>query len=415
MCGIIFGCSLDGHPVNEEVYYQFQDQSNRGTRGFGAAMLDKPKSKEARPGIVLRRSTDEVGAICDLKLFESPLILFHHRMPTSSDNKIQQTHPIRVSNPLLEFDWLIAHNGICNNADLVKKTHYDMGFKYSTDNGEPLRNYNDSEAIATEIALYLERAQLERNYGHKKDKIDAHGSAAIVGLQLEKTSQIPIAAFYGRNSGNPLKVFRDQRVIFVSSEGKGEAIGVDEYTFIDLQHPKMKQKTYKMEIPYNYSYSSSNVGGTRGPVTVVNNKEDDTEDTRHWKDPDFTEGTGAQTYEFSADTNIQEKAEEMYDELETLIQQFIETICNADSVDYSDTYIKDMETQMKTMMEAMRSYHAKNILQKEEDEADKAVVEAARDEKLVVTKGKSAATPHAPTEAITLTPEKTEEALNNGA
>jgi len=43
------------------------------------------------------------------------MIIAHHRYPTSTKNLINQTHPIQVSNELLEHDYLVIHNGVITN------------------------------------------------------------------------------------------------------------------------------------------------------------------------------------------------------------------------------------------------------------------------------------------------------------
>ena len=387
MCGIIAAISLDGHPINEEVYNQFQDQSGRGRKGFGIAMLEKPIKQEDKPYIKVRRSTDEIGAIIDLKLFPTTMIMFHHRTPTSSDNKIQQTHPILVSNEILEFDWLISHNGIItNDAELKIKHEKEYGIKYSTDNGEIIRNYNDSEALAVELAIYLEREQLKKNWGVEQNEIQAKGSAAVIGMQIDKITKQPLKLFYGRNTGNILHTFRDQRIIFISSEGKGQMVTPNEYTFIDLQHPKLKQKTYQLIVPYVYpNITYPKIEHTK-EFTHVNNTPIESQETKYWQDTNnYLETTDEleKSFNLTDDPNLIAESELMYDELNINIEEFMEMICNQDECDYADCCITEINKTMKKMQEKMQNYWTKNILTKEEEEekreTNKTIIEATRD------------------------------------
>lgn len=385
MCGLIGAIGLNGQKVNDEVVDQFQDQSSRGTLGFGAAMLQPGTKENEKPYIITKRSTSELNALLDLKLEQnnSSMILFHHRTPTSSDNKLSQTHPILVSSPLLKYAWLIAHNGMISNSDELKKEHNELGIEYSTDIKLAHRGYNDSEALAVELALFFEE---------QKKKIEARGSAAVIGLQLDKQTMEPICFFYGRNAGNPLHAFRDQRIIFISSTGKGELIEADNYTFIDLLHPKLKQKTYKIEVP-TYTYS-------RG-VGFTNVADDDDDITsRHWESSaalgkEDKEEIILET-EFDKGLNEADESDIMYTELEEIAEHFVETICNAESVDYGNTYIKDMQTTMETMYKKMQDVHTKMLLEAEQKEADKTIVEAVRDNKIVLVEGQKALIPPTP-------------------
>ena len=399
MCGIIAGVSLDGHDVNEEVYYQFQDQSARGTRGFGMAMLDKPEKEGEKPFIHVRRSTDEIGAVCDLKLFPTSLILFHHRTPTSSDNKIQQTHPILVSNECLVYDWLICHNGMINNADEMKKAHEKLGFKYSTDDGTNIKNYNDSECIATDLALLFEREHIKKEFGFEKDKIEAKGSAAIIGLQLSKETHEPVCLFYGRNAGNPLKVFRDQRIIFISSEGKGEIVKPGEFTIVDLTHKNLKQKTYDLTIPYYYQGFDRSNSSASLPIRHSSHTTPQADSSKVWPDEKEVNGESctvqldkdedfANEFNFISDPTMMEAADKMYDELEVMAHQFIETICNKDGIEFSDQYITDMRMKMEEYQEKMQDFweaDQEEVIDLEE--TDKVVAEAARDGKVQILEG----------------------------
>src|SRR4051812_11361997 len=84
MCGIVSVASLKGYPVNKLVRKQFEAQKHRGVEGFG--VFDYQEKN-------LIRSTTERGIKKWLKRYPSSNILFHHRLPTSTDNVKNACHP----------------------------------------------------------------------------------------------------------------------------------------------------------------------------------------------------------------------------------------------------------------------------------------------------------------------------------
>jgi predicted glutamine amidotransferase len=237
MCGIIFGAyfgnKLD-EPINDCILDQFQEQALRGTQGFGAVFIDSKTKK-----FTLKRSTRETKATIDLTLNQSGMILFHHRQPTSSDNHLDQTHPILVSNKIFEHDYLVVHNGIINNAEIIKLEHEKLGFEYTTQHdvyygtnpNHTTEKFNDSETIAIDLALFIEK---------QIDHISAKGSAALVCLQINKKTQTVNNIFFTRNS-SPLNMFKRQDKLFLSSEGQGEPIKEDKLYSCDTTEFKLKQ------------------------------------------------------------------------------------------------------------------------------------------------------------------------------
>lgn len=197
-------------PVNEEIINQLEDQISRGREGFGILMIDKKNEIE------LKRATEISKALLDLYMTKSPMIIMHHRNPTSSDNRISQTHPILVSNGSLKHDYYIIHNGIISNADDLREKHEKLGFIYNTvRTGEFKREeYNDSESLAIEMTMYIEKQTKE---------ISIEGSAAFIIVQVEKETKKAINIFFGRKD-NPLKLSGRQGEVRLSSEGKGESI-----------------------------------------------------------------------------------------------------------------------------------------------------------------------------------------------
>src|SRR3990167_550628 len=177
MCGLDFAYNFKGEPVNQKIEHIYENQRDRGREGFGMAVLSK--GKDGKEKLKTYRAVSELNMLIDLKMRLGHMIMFHHRQPTSTPNQIEQTHPLFVSNGSLKYDYLVVHNGIIHNDEEIKKTHEELGFQYLTEIKEPrFKNsttfdikFNDSEALAIELARYME-GQVERPM--------AHGSIAFI-------------------------------------------------------------------------------------------------------------------------------------------------------------------------------------------------------------------------------------------
>ena len=207
MCGIIAAIdrSENALPVNNWIINQFEDQFARGTKGFGIINILPDKK------IKVDRATEPVKFMLDLRMMESQAIIVHHRTPTSTDNKLKQTHPIMVDNGSLKYRYLMVHNGVISNDDEVKLSHEELGFCYNTNDD---LKFNDSEALAIELARYIEGQSTELNIV---------GSMAFIILQISKKSNKTTKMFFGRKF-NPLNMAKTRNKIYLSSEGKGDAI-----------------------------------------------------------------------------------------------------------------------------------------------------------------------------------------------
>lgn len=459
MCGIIAAISTDKRPINQLVLEQFEDQKSRGTRGFGASMLvpldewDQEEyltrlkgayaqleanikaATEAKDendlefwkfrlehlksiidkdadgkltlqrtmptmGIKTFRSTGEIKAIIDLYTHKSNLALFHHRAPTSSDNLCSQTHPILVSNPMLDYDYLIVHNGIIHNEDKLKTEHEELGITYSTDlGGTGARQFNDSESLAVDIALVLEG---------QKERVTAEGSAAIIGLRLEKGGVIPLELFYARNSGNPINASRNNHYIFLSSTGRGGPVEIGKMTSIDLTTEAMEQESKTFWIP-TYSYPATapaapavgynlnrtqNIANTPALGAPHGKSADPTSVTarKYYEDLEETTRTGEDSEfagEFGAEADwLTERGELYNEELEQILVDFIETVCDPTAIDDADLHIKQMEETMARIAEEMRIDHIKaaaisDARDDEEEDKNGVVVETDTKEELM--------------------------------
>lgn len=213
MCGLM--AAIDSNEgkkqksVNRLIIDIYQDQYKRGQEGFGILSLDK-KNK-----IQVDRATEPTKFMFDIHNIKSPFILAHHRWPTSTSNKVGQTHPILVSNKKLKFDYYVMHNGVIRNCDELKEMHNKLGFEYTTEIEDGMYTktlkFNDSESMAIEMALFLEGI---------KSTVEFKGSAAFLILQIDKKTKKVNKFFYGRHV-NPLNIYRKNGVCTIASEGKG--------------------------------------------------------------------------------------------------------------------------------------------------------------------------------------------------
>ncbi len=320
MCGIIMKISKGKESVSRDILHQFEDQRSRGTQGFGSVFLDN-KGK-----MTLKRATSEVLATVDLSLNNSNSIIFHHRAPSSSRNKISQTHPIEIKNGSLKHDYLFMHNGVISNSDERKKTHEDnLGFVYSTSvidsdyyNREE-EMYNDTESLGIDVARFIE--------GQTK-AIKAVGSAAFFMIQSDKKTGIVQKIFFGRNDRNPLNLAKTRGELMLSSEGKGEEVKEDMLYSFDPKSDNMKLSKKKMVIP-----------GFKPVVTIATSTEKDktTNGTPYQSrggpilvDDDHDIGYKTDTFDsFSRDpleVELEEITEEYEDEASRALSEFFDEL-----------------------------------------------------------------------------------------
>jgi len=230
MCGIItaFNYGDNKEPVNEWIKNQLQDQFHRGSKGFGIVFINEDGSYK------IERATESTKTHVDLELNQSRMIMLHHRYPTSSENKISQTHPIVVDDGSLKHKYLVVHNGVINNDTELKKQHEDeLGFVYTTQRkvSKEVYEYNDSEALAIEVARFIE--------GEKK--INTIGNAAFIALQIDKKTDKVTNVFFARHN-NPIKMSKTRGKLRLSSEGEGTDISEEMLYHCSIKDFKLQKK-----------------------------------------------------------------------------------------------------------------------------------------------------------------------------
>lgn len=219
MCGLVGVKRKDGKSAAKNVLKRYNAQKQRGMRGFGYVCVENDMITK------YERSADEAEILAKLRLETAPEIWFHHRMPTSTPNIEEQAHPLLIEAPkILDHQYFVMHNGVIRNDDELHIEHEAKGFVYQTDMVEQivLRNkkvyhtetkFNDSEALAIEVALVLDG---------KKDYINTEGAAAVMGLKTKGKKVVD--RFFFRNSANPLLLYEDSVMTTLTSLGKGTEV-----------------------------------------------------------------------------------------------------------------------------------------------------------------------------------------------
>lgn len=256
MCGVIYGSRSDGQPIGNAVLKRYNHQRKRGFNGFGYIAITDGYISE------YKRFEKEEDCDAAVRQCQASEILFHHRLPTSVDNYEEVAHPIKISNKILKHDYYLIHNGVLRNHDYLKVKHEKLGFKYTTiietetitrtvkaEYRETKEEYNDSEALAVDLALFLER---------KQEKIESVGTIAFICLQTNKRGRV-LKIFYGRNTGNPLVLEKNNDLFFIKSEGAGISIKQDE--LVELDYKTKELSIREVEIGKEY-YKASKQGYT---------------------------------------------------------------------------------------------------------------------------------------------------------
>lgn len=234
MCGIVYAKSLIGTPVNQTVLKRYKAQRSRGIDGFGFYLPQEDK---------LTHNTREGRILSLLRRSKATEILFHHRYPTSTANVRNACHPFSTKD-YFENNYVLVHNGIVWNDDELYEQHKRFGIEYISDQDG---RFNDSEALAYDVAMYLEGWQ---------DKLMSEGSIAFIVTKKDKNGQ-PEAVYFGRNYGSPLKMKITDKSITISSEGIGEDVEPHRMHRYDYATGKITSEALQIPTGSTYTYNNS--------------------------------------------------------------------------------------------------------------------------------------------------------------
>lgn len=350
MCGIVAGLHIGARkdePVNQFIIEQYEDQYSRGQRGFGIIRINQDKTIE------VDRATEPTKAMLDLYMKPSTMMIFHHRTPTSSENWMNQTHPIRVEHGSLAHNYLLIHNGVVRNDDEKREDHLNLGFTYTTDyvddwGSTQRQKFNDSEAVAIEVARFIEE---------QSDIIDIEGSAAFIALQCDKQWNAE-RIFFGRNDSNPLNMAKTRTHMYLSSEGPGNEVTpfmlysaeIGDQTLKLTKRPfKMaKEKPIQSTMGYTYTEYPKKDSYTTRMEKITNETRLKSEDNdkkpknKYFKDYD-------DVMESSYPYDIEPPDAPEYEEIVTTVGMFFEEI-NYNSIPDVEWYVGEIRKQLESAM-----------------------------------------------------------------
>lgn len=378
MCGIITFANFpiknkktkkitQPEPVNNEVINQLQDQLNRGKEGFGILMINKKNEIE------IKRATEISKALLDLYMTESPIIVMHHRNPTSSDNKISQTHPILVSNGSLKHDYHVIHNGVISNTDNLKEEHEKLGFIYNTVRKDNFNReeYNDSESLAIEMAMYIEKQTKE---------ISTEGSAAFTIIQVDKKTKKALNIFFGRKN-NPLNLSGRQGEIRLSSEGKGENIIEETLYKFNIKSPSLTKTNLNFKEKEEETYSW-NKNENKKSETIITREQ--LESGKDWETKE----------ENTTENDLEAISEEFIESTTNLIEQFATKLGEPTEINQMDIESEKHALAIDIITNVQKSYNlAIDTIQEslydeiEEESKKKIEIEEKKEEKNKILTG----------------------------
>lgn len=240
MCGLIYNRRLDGMDARNTTLARYREQKTRGKEGYGFVALNNETV------LAYERAETEDEIVVKLEKTACSDILFHHRIPTSTPNFLEAAHPIFVSHKKLKHDYYVIHNGIILDCDDWKKQHEAEGYKYSTEMvggwlvGGILRDkeikYNDSEALAIELAIDLDAGG---------GGVNCSGSIAFIAVEVDKKTKKATRLLWGRNISNPLVFdFVPQSYMVIASEGDGERCKPDTLYCMDYADGALTSRPY---------------------------------------------------------------------------------------------------------------------------------------------------------------------------
>jgi glucosamine 6-phosphate synthetase-like amidotransferase/phosphosugar isomerase protein len=389
MCGIIASIHRskeDNEFQKEFLLEQYDEQSHRGSRGFGLIEADEK-------GVLVHRSKSELKTVYDIMRAKKNMLVFHHRLPTSTTNEKDQTHPIYITNGELKHDWLVIHNGVISNANELRKIHEnDLGYVYTTlqetvsqYTKAVLEKFNDTESFAIELVRFIEG---------RSDEINIDGSAAFIALRLNKKNKKPLELYWGTNGRNPLKYEEEDRHLTIASElPEGTHCIEDVLMSIkihDINNPEKKtilestnQSLLKFKEPApvhatNYLSNATKTQHSTSVKTTYNTPAKTTTEQQSKKAtleyPEYVTTTA----EKAVYKMVERRKEEIMDIFHQHFQQYIYQIQEDDFIDLEDEAMLHIEQKMREL-----STKADRIIDYTMDEEERTKEEAKEEQRII--------------------------------
>ncbi|MCV3769608.1 MAG: class II glutamine amidotransferase, partial [Wolbachia pipientis] len=189
MCGI-FGAVSNGDSIIPTLLTGLQRLQYRGYDSSGIAIINNKGKIEVRKSEGRVKRLYEV--INNSKISSSTVGIAHTRWATHGAPNLKNAHPIHINNIV------VAHNGIIENYNSLKKSLEKKGIQFYTD--------TDTEIIPNMLTIYLNKGFSPID-SLSKCLTNLHGSFALVLLFAEHPDvlfvakkKLPLAIGYNYNT-----------------------------------------------------------------------------------------------------------------------------------------------------------------------------------------------------------------------
>ncbi|WP_395462720.1 glutamine--fructose-6-phosphate transaminase (isomerizing) [Wolbachia endosymbiont of Cantharis cryptica] len=210
MCGI-FGVVSDGDSVIPTLLTGLRKLEYRGYDSSGIAIINNEGKVE------VKKSKGKVERLCEVvgnsKMSSSTVGIAHTRWATHGVPDLKNAHPICTNNVV------VAHNGIIENYNLLKKGLEEKGMSFHTD--------TDTEVIPNMLTLYLNEG-LSPVDSLSKCLNNLHGSFALVLLFAE----YPDALFVAKRN-LPLAIGYNCNTVFAASDSNALNALVEKISYLE--------------------------------------------------------------------------------------------------------------------------------------------------------------------------------------
>jgi glucosamine--fructose-6-phosphate aminotransferase (isomerizing) len=197
MCGILGVAVSESKGVHKRLKAIYKNQETRGRQGGGIALMRGHTIQRLRnqnPANTLKEFASWQG------FKDGDLILFHHRLPTSTPNKSVLNHPIANEDKTI----YLIHNGyITNDGELFKKLRKTHQFETTFKKKGKDRIITDTEVMVHILEEELRDSDLETAFYNMAKRVEGYFAIAVLIKGYDKI-------FLFKNS-NPIVVFKDKQ------------------------------------------------------------------------------------------------------------------------------------------------------------------------------------------------------------